>query len=166
MRRRIVGVLVSFLSLLLFSLPIVSSQNATPPSQPATGPGGKQYNHSAVMKNRYGSGGQEYWIFEPDSPKPASAPLIIFCHGWGGMNPLYYGAWIDHLVKRGNIVVYPRYQASLLTPVQEFTPNTLHAVKDAINRLQTERGHVRPDLKKFAAVGHSVGGLLAANIAA
>ena len=55
------------------------------------------------------------------------------------MNPLYYGAWLDHLVKRGNIVVYPRYQATLLTPITEFTPST-RRYKDAITRLQTERG--------------------------
>ena len=166
MPRRIVTSLVLIAGLALFSLPILSSQNATPPSQPASGPGGKQYVHSAVTKNHYGNGGQEYWIFEPDSPKPASAPLIVFLHGWGGMNPMYYGAWIDHLVKRGNVVVYPRYQANLLTPIKEFTPNTIAAVKDAIERLQTEPGHVKVDLKKFATVGHSVGGLLAANVAA
>jgi pimeloyl-ACP methyl ester carboxylesterase len=32
--------------------------------------------------------------------------------------------------------------------------------------LQSEPGHVSPDLNKFAAVGHSLGGLLAANTAA
>jgi dienelactone hydrolase len=163
---RIVKALALFLSFVLFSLTIFSSQNATPPSQPATGPGGKQYVHASVTKNRYGKGGEEYWIFEPDEPKPASAPVIVFLHGWGGMNPLYYGAWIDHLVKRGNIVVYPRYQASLLTSIREFTPNTLTAIKDALVRLRTEPGHVKADLTKFAAVGHSVGGLLAANVAA
>jgi pimeloyl-ACP methyl ester carboxylesterase len=166
--RRIVGTAV-FLSLLLFWLPLASSQNRSnpaPPVQPASGPGGKQYAHAGSIKNRYGSGGEEYWIFEPDTPKPASAPLIVLLHGWGGINPLYYGAWIDHLVKRGNIVVYPRYQANLLTAPKEFTPNTLHAIKDAIERLQTEPGHVRPDLSKFATVGHSVGGLLAASVAA
>jgi pimeloyl-ACP methyl ester carboxylesterase len=82
------------------------------------------------------------------------------------MNPLYYGAWIDHLVKRGNIVVYPRYQATLLTSMKDFTPNALIAIKDAISRLQSEQGHVRPDLNKFATVGHSAGGLLAASVAA
>ena len=92
--------------------------------------------------------------------------MIVLLHGWGGMNPLYYGAWIDHLVKRGNIVIYPRYQASLLTSLKDFTPNTISAVKDAINRLQTEKGHVTPELNKFAAVGHSMGGLLAANLTA
>jgi len=166
MSGRILKSLALFLIFVLFALTIFSSQNATPPSQPATGPGGKQYVHASVTKNRYGHGGEEYWIFEPDNPKPAAAPLIVFLHGWGGINPLYYGAWIDHLVKRGNIVVYPRYQASLLTPIQQFTPNTLAAIKDAIARLKAEPGHVKPDLSKFATVGHSVGGLLAANVAA
>ena len=165
--RRVVRPVALFLSLALFSMTILSSQAPTPPIQPASGPGGKQYIHTSVIKNRYGKGGQEYWIFEPDTPKPtAAAPLIVLLHGWGGMNPIYYGAWIDHLVKRGNIVIYPRYQASLLTPITEFTPNTLHAIKDGIERLKTEPGHVKADLNKFAAVGHSVGGLLAASVAA
>src|SRR6185369_8826078 len=154
------------IALILFSLHVVSAQNVTPPSQPKTGPGGKQYLHSSVIKNRYGKGGTEYWIYEPDSPKPRTAPVIVLLHGWGGMNPLYYGAWINHLVKRGNIVIYPRYQANLLTPIKDFTPNTISAVKDAVNRLKTEKGHVTPDFNKFATVGHSLGGLLAANIAA
>src|SRR5262245_60241027 len=110
MLRRITSLTVL---LALFSLTIFSAQRPTPPAQPDTGPGGKQYAHAAVKKTRYGNGNQEYWIFEPDAPKPASAPVIVFIHGWGGMNPLYYGAWLDHLVKRGNIVVYPRYQATL-----------------------------------------------------
>src|SRR5688572_18816803 len=156
----------SFLTIILFSLTTLSVQRATPPTQPATGPGGKQYGHAKVTKNRYGTGNEEYWIFEPDTPKPVSAPLVVFIHGWGGMNPLYYGAWLDHLVKRGNIVVYPRYQATLLTPIRDFLPSTLGAIKDAINRLQTERGHVKPDLNKFAVVGHSAGGLLSASVAA
>lgn len=68
MPRRIVLPLALF-SFLLFSLTILSSQGPTPPSQPASGPGGKQYVHTDVTKNRYGKGGQEYWIFEPEAPK-------------------------------------------------------------------------------------------------
>jgi len=166
MFRRIFIPVILGITVVLFSLNIVSSQSVTPPSQPQTGPGGKQYVHASVIKNRYGKGGQEYWIYEPDSPKPRTAPVIVFLHGWGGMNPLYYGAWIDHLVKRGNIVIYPRYQANLLTSIKDFTPNTISAVKDAVNRLQTEKGHVTADFSKFATVGHSLGGLLAANVAA
>jgi len=167
MWRRIFVPAILSLALAFCSLTIVSSQQiATAPAQPQTGPGGKQYLYAAVVKNRYGKGGEEYWIFEPDSPRPSTAPVIVLLHGWGGMNPLYYGAWIDHLVKRGNIVIYPRYQANLLTPARDFTPNTLAAIKDAVSRLKTEQGHVRPDLNQFATVGHSVGGLLAASVAA
>jgi pimeloyl-ACP methyl ester carboxylesterase len=167
MRRESARYLAFVLIVLLFAPGIVSAQNPSPPAQPASGPGGKQYLHTAVNKNRYGKGGQEYWIFEPDAPKPAAAaPVIVFLHGWGGMNPMYYGAWIHHLVKRGNIVIYPRYQASLLTPITEFTPNTVEAIKDAVKRLQTEPGHIKADLNKFATVGHSVGGILAASVAA
>ena len=166
MFRRIFIPAILGITLILSSLPVVSSQSVTPPSQPQTGPGGKQAAHSAVIKNRYGKGALEYWIYEPDAPKPRTAPVIVFLHGWGGMNPLYYGAWIDHLVKRGNIVIYPRYQANLLTPIKDFTPNTISAVKDAVNRLKTEKGHVTADFNKFATVGHSLGGVLAANVAA
>jgi pimeloyl-ACP methyl ester carboxylesterase len=79
---------------------------------------------------------------------------------------LYYGAWLDHLVKRGNIVVYPRYQANILTAREFFIPNSIDAIKAALNTLQTEPGHVRPDLNRVATVGHSLGGLLAASVAA
>ena len=154
------------LTLILSTLTVFSFQSPTPPSQPQTGPGGATYVHASVVKNRYGKGALEYWLFEPDSPKPRKAPVIVFLHGWGGMNPMYYGAWVDHLVKRGNIVIYPRYQGSLLTPIRDFTPNTLHAVKDAVERLRTEPGHVSADFTKFATVGHSLGGILAANVAA
>lgn len=154
------------IALLLLTVPVRAQQLPTPPPQPETGPGGKKKPHAAVIKNRHGQGGGEYWIYEPDQPKPKTAPVVIFLHGWSGTNPLYYGAWIDHLVKRGNIVVFPRYQSSILTARQDFIPNTLDAVKAAFARLQNEPGHVRPDLNKVAAVGHSLGGVLAVSVAA
>src|SRR5688572_7616869 len=116
---------------LLLTFPVRSQQLPAPPPQPATGPGGKQKPHAAVIKNRYGQGGKEYWIYEPDRPKPKTAPVVIFLHGWSSTNPLYYGAWIDHIVKRGNIVVFPRYQSNILTSRADFIPNTLEAVKAA-----------------------------------
>ena len=163
MRLRNIG-LIAFL--LLSLSPRAVAQGPTPPQQPDNGPGGKHASHAAAIKNRYGQGGKEYWIYRPDRPKPTLAPVVIFLHGWGGTNPLYYGAWIDHIVKRGNIVIFPRYQSSLLTRREDFIPNTLYAVKAAFEQLQNERGHVRPDLKKTAIVGHSLGGILAASVAA
>jgi acetyl esterase/lipase len=137
----------AFIALLVLTLTlqsISSPQVPTPPPQPDTGPGGKQATHSAVIKNRYREGAKEYWIYEPDKPKPNVAPVVIFVHGWGGTNPLYYGAWIDHIVKRGNIVVFPRYQSSILTRREDFIPNTLDSVKDAFTRLQKESGTRAP----------------------
>lgn len=164
MRHRSFILLLSLV--LLFSQSTFSFQTVTPPQQPEKGPGGKDYKHTSVSKKRFGEGANEYWIYEPDSPKPKSAPLVIFLHGWGGTNPIVYGAWIEHIVRRGNIVVYPRYQADLRTKANEFTPNTITAIKAAIKRLQNEKDFVRPELDKFAVVGHSLGGALTANVAA
>lgn len=136
----------------------------TPATQPTSGPGGAEYKHKGVTARKYGEGGTAYWIFEPADPKPAEAPLIIFNHGWSAMQPAPYGAWIDHTVMRGNIVVYPVYQASLRTPPHEFTANAIAAVKDAIDLLGKEDGHVRPDLQRVAVVGHSMGGPISANM--
>ncbi|HVY68008.1 MAG TPA: alpha/beta fold hydrolase, partial [Patescibacteria group bacterium] len=65
----------------------------------------------------------------------------------------------------GNIVIFPVYQSNLRTPPAQFTPNALAAVKDALSRLQADLG-LLPDTDHFALVGHSMGGIVAANLAA
>ena len=137
-----------------------------PPAQPLSGPGGAECAHRQVVARMYGAGPARYWIFEPADPKPESAPVVLFNHGWGAMEPKVYGAWIDHIVKRGNIVIYPVYQDSLRTPTRDFTPNAAAGIRSAIDRLQSEPGRVRPQLDKVAAVGHSMGGVIAANLGA
>ena len=153
-------------TLLLAALLATASSSATPPAQPKTGPGGAEVSHQGVTAKLYGTGARAYWLFEPAAPRPEQAPLLVFLHGWSGMQPRIYGAWIEHLVKRGSIVVFPLYQDSLRTPVADFTPNAVAAVTDAIHRLRTEPGHVQPMLDKFALAGHSMGGVVAANLAA
>ncbi|MFW6121074.1 MAG: prolyl oligopeptidase family serine peptidase, partial [Petrotogales bacterium] len=143
---------------------INGSEAPLPPSQPSSGPGGANYSHREVIKNRYGRGAKQYWIFEPAEPQPETAPLIVFNHGWGAIHPRFYRAWIDHIVKRGNIVVYPRYQRGLFIGFRFFSSNSIHAVKSAINELENGE-HVVPDLDKFAITGHSLGGGITANMA-
>jgi acetyl esterase/lipase len=153
----------------LLLLLTVSCGRATaprPPEQPPSGPGGREVVSAQVRAELHGSGPRAYWLFEPAGPTPPTAPLIVFNHGWGAMDPRAYRAWINHIVQRGNIVVYPLYQDSLRTPVNTFTPNAIQAVQDSIRTLQTETGHVRPQLDKFAIVGHSMGGPISANMAA
>jgi len=135
------------------------------PRQPATGPGGSNYTFGAVRTTQYGKGAHEFWICEPADPTPQSAPLIVFNHGWGVFTPFYYEAWVDHLVRQGYIVVYPRYQMGFVVNLRFATQNAIDAVKQAIAILQ-DGSHVRPELDKFAIVGHSLGGGITAEMAA
>ncbi|UCD14268.1 MAG: prolyl oligopeptidase family serine peptidase [Thermoplasmatales archaeon] len=135
------------------------------PIQPLAGPGGSNYSHNEVIESSYGRGAKKYWIFEPAEPKPETAPLVVFNHGWSAMHPRFYRAWIDHIVKRGNIVVYPRYQRGFVIGFKFFSSNAVNAVKNAIKELENG-GHVAPDLEKFAITGHSLGGGITANMAA
>jgi dienelactone hydrolase len=90
----------------------------------------------------------------------------VFTHGWLAVNPGAYGAWIEHLVRSGRVVIFPRYQADAFTKPAEFLGNTVAAVTDALGVLETAPGHVRPDCERFALIGHSAGGNLAAQLAA
>lgn len=132
------------------------------PAQPETGPGGATYRHDSVVFQNYAQRADGYWLFEPAAPRPDSAPIIVFNHGYGALNPMAYGNWIEHLVRRGNIVIYPRYQKNLFFPASEVFPrNVARAIKAAIQELQTGN-HVRPELEPLIMVGHSYGGAISA----
>ena len=122
--------------------------------------------HCAVKRYEIGVGPRSYWLFEPDEPKPERAPVVVFFHGWFAVNPGFYGAWIDHLVRNGRIVIFPRYQKDVGTLPADFLPNSLAAVRDALGVLHDGVGHVRPDTEHFALIGHSAGGNLAAQVGA
>ncbi|OJW13653.1 MAG: hypothetical protein BGO49_29410 [Planctomycetales bacterium 71-10] len=123
-------------------------------------------SHDGVARYEIGSGPRSYWLFEPAGPRPEKAPVVVFLHGWFSVNPAIYGAWIDHLVRDGKTVIFPRYQNDVGTLPKDFLPNALHAVRDAMSVLHSGRGHVRPEPGKFALIGHSAGGNLAAQLTA
>lgn len=137
----------------------------TPPLQPAHGPGGSEYAYAGVVAEEVKDGAEGWWLFKPSTPVTTRVPVIVFCHGWGAMNPRTYRAWIDHIVRRGAIVIYPLYQDSLRTPPDTFLPNAIAAVKDAFATLQADPAS-GADLARVAVVGHSAGGVLAAELAA
>jgi acetyl esterase/lipase len=122
--------------------------------------------HQAVKRYEIGVGPRSYWLFEPDRPRPERAPVVVFLHGWFAVNPGFYGAWIEHLVRHGSIVIFPRYQNDIGTLPQDFLPNALAAVKDGLGALALGVEHVRPDIRRFVLIGHSAGGNLAVHIAA
>jgi pimeloyl-ACP methyl ester carboxylesterase len=122
--------------------------------------------HQKVHRFEIGQGPRSYLLFEPDQPRPEQAPVVVFLHGWFAVNPGFYGAWIDHLVRHGRIVIFPRYQNDVGTMPQDFLPNAMAAVHDAMGVLHVGVGHVRPDPAQFALIGHSAGATVAAQIAA
>ena len=150
---------------LLLALASTSVGAPKPPEQPKTGPGGADYRHAKVVSKVYRAGEQQYWLLEPAEPRPRSAPVVVFNHGWMGMTPQVYLGWLHHIVRRGSIVVFPRYQAGLLTAPWRFAPNAVQAVQRALARLKTPE-HVAPELDKFAIVGHSAGAAVSADMAA
>lgn len=163
---RLAAVVVSITTLAAHDSPAQPDDAAlvpSQPSQPTHGPGSSDYPHAGFRMSKHGAGAKQYWIFTPDDPKPERAPVVVFLHGWASFEPDVYGAWIKHLVRRGNIVIYPRYQESLRSLPGAFAVNAVAATREAISRLMT--GDVQPDQEKLAFVGHSMGAILSANIA-
>ena len=152
-----------FLFLLLFIV-FGRAQEINPPSQPIAGPGGAFYPHDSLIIHNFAEFQDGYWLYEPVSPKPQKANVVVFMHGYGAYNPMIYGAWIKHLVLKGNIVIFPRYQKNLFTPsTDKFVENAAKGIRDALTLLQ-QGDHVRPNIDQISLVGHSYGGVISANL--
>lgn len=137
-----------------------------PPAQPASGPGGSDYPHDRIRVREYGRGADAYWIFEPaDIDKPTPRPVVLFVHGMNLPRPGVYRQWLTHLVRRGHLVVYPRYQSGSITDPTNFTDATARAMRDALQRMDGTR-HAKADTARLAMVGHSLGATIALNLAA
>jgi pimeloyl-ACP methyl ester carboxylesterase len=148
-------------------LPACGDPAPSPTPEQIPVPGSTEYRHAAVKESVFDAGlGTEYRLFEPDAPPLLSAPVVVFLHGWGGTDPAFYRPWIDHLARRGNVVLWVRYQESVATLSLFFVPNTLTAVKNGLARLEQDADRPRPELDKLAVVGHSMGGVLTMTLAA
>jgi pimeloyl-ACP methyl ester carboxylesterase len=95
--------------------------------------------------------------------RPAEAreplPAVLFLHGWGATEPHFYGAWLEHLARAGNAVIYPRYQDSFAEPPTQVLGNALVGIRTALE-------HTDVDAASLVVAGHSAGGALAADYAA
>ena len=97
-----------------------------------------------------------YYLYLPEATAQPRG-VVLFVHGYGCLNPMIYGAWIRHLVGRGNVVIYPRYQESIWSPSPRmFAINVSHAFSNATSLLDSI--HYPYTLNNLAYVGHSYGG--------
>jgi hypothetical protein len=118
--------------------------------------GGDEEFPSKPRVQMLGNGPDRVWVFTP-AGEPKS--LVIYLHGQGGpveATPVNHRPWIDHLVDRGNVVVYPRYEVRV-----ERNPmvHLLNGVQTAVKRHDLDRLPV-------LAIGYSRGGALAIEYAA
>ncbi|MBI1825121.1 MAG: hypothetical protein HY287_06945 [Planctomycetes bacterium] len=141
-----------------------TSRIISPPLQPTTGPGSSDYPHASFSGLKLGSGATEYYLFEPADPKPATAPVIVFFHGFGVPNPQNYMAWITHMVRKGHSVICPFYQTDNAPPASAYVDNAIMAIRDGFGALSL-RDHVRPELDHVAFVAHSLGSVIESNVA-
>ncbi len=100
-------------------------------------------------------------LFEPDQPKPRRAPVVGFIQG---VPPDEYRGWIDHLVAHGNIVVFQN-QPFQGMDLAERRKGPVAGLRAAMREL-ARAGHVKPAWDQLVLVGHSVGGDMAAQLAA
>jgi predicted esterase len=113
--------------------------------------------------------------------------IVVFLHGYGAINPMILGGWIKHLVDEGHVVIFPRYQEDLFRPAaSRFPDNSAVAIKNALSYLDSNdlalnitkggvamtkrnKKHIQEKIsfssssKKVFYIGHSYGGVIAAN---
>lgn len=156
------------LMLLLLASP-AWGQAVTPPGQPDRGPGGSgDYVYDRVRVSSYGEGAARYWIFEPDVELEVAAaplPIVLYVHGLNAISPGTVRGWINHIVRRGAIVIYPAYQTVGVEDPKQFTRRSAAAAVEAIAKLNG-KDHAKGNPRQFALVGHSLGGTICANLAA
>jgi len=152
-------------------------------TQPTTGPEGATYTYQTLTKNgpywannRYTNNSVEYYIYEPGTPgttAPKKAPVILFLHGYGALDPTNYDNFgggeglISQMVQKGYTVVWVKYQAKDTSTFTTYPSNAQAAWTDALYRLEnyTWEPHVRPytvnGVAQTMIVGHSFGGWIA-----
>jgi len=107
-------------------------------------------DHPSVV-GPIGKGAAGVWIFRP-AGKPKN--LVVYFHGQGGFReatPANHRQWIDHLVARGSVVVYPRWELTYETDPMRYV---VAGVRAATRRLDVGELPV-------LAVGYSRGATLA-----
>jgi acetyl esterase/lipase len=138
---------------------------ATPPPQPKSGPGGADYVAAEVVKRAVGRASAATYVFHAAGSPAQPRPVVVFIHAWGQPNPQAYGAWIEHLARKGNLVLFPKYQEVNRTRPADASNVAAALVKDALAALAADE-QAKPDTQKLAVAGHLAGAAVAVNLAA
>lgn len=154
------------------SLSLKGVTSAMAPDQPKSGPGGSDYRHAEVVVDSGGAGVNAWYVFQPARPRPASAPVVFMTHGYGEYEGYeMHEEFIRHTVRKGNVVIYPRWQTGALTPcaagrqIEACVSSALAGIKGGLAFLRSRSGRVQPDRDRAAYFGFSFGGIITTNLA-
>jgi hypothetical protein len=142
-----------------------ASLAAAPPKQPESGAGGADYAASDVAKRAVGTASSGTFVFHGAGPAAQPRPVAVFFHSWGAANPALYGGWIEHLARKGYLVLFPRFQEVNRTRPADATARAASLVESALAALADDP-NARPDPKRLAYIGHLAGVPIALNLAA
>lgn len=151
--------------------PAASEKPITQSQQPVSGPGGSDYSNDDIRVSSGGIGDDAWFVFEPISPQPKTAPLAIIMHGYfefSGYDTMH--ALIEHTVRKGYVVIYPRWQTSPVTPcpgpasIEPCIASAVAGIHGALDYLKADPSRVQPELDRTSYFGFSFGGIVTANM--
>ena len=145
----------------------------TQPPQPTSGFGGTERHLAGnvgvtaidqvqtVLNPDGDLNGTRVWVFRPPALRDgASAPVVVYLHGFALLAPDIYADHILHLVRQGLIVVYPQINQGGLNLLGD---NNQSAMLDrAIASTNTALAWLGSSGGERHLFGHSLGGLLGA----
>lgn len=120
--------------------------------------------HANVEVFSAGHGPERAYVFMPATPDLQALPLVLFHHGWLGMNPKNFGALIDLIVRSGAVVIYPVYQDGEQTSPQQVTELAARANALALKELES-RNPGLVDRNRTLYWGFSMGASISLNLA-
>ncbi|OWY63393.1 hypothetical protein B7486_53370, partial [cyanobacterium TDX16] len=101
------------------------------------------------------------WVFRPPSLRDgASAPVVVYLHGFALLAPDIYADHILHLVRQGVIVVYPQINQGGLNLLGDNSQSNM--LDRAIGSTNTALAWLGASAGPRHLFGHSLGGLLGA----
>jgi pimeloyl-ACP methyl ester carboxylesterase len=175
----LINVLAASCFAAIVSLPAVprAQWRPLPPWQSASGPGGGDYPWAQTTATKYVNAQDPdltYWIVAPREWKGAGAaptrmPLVVFLHGWGANDPVYYQYWLGHLARKGRIVVFPMYQ-NPTTLSFLFASKAIVSIQQALSQIAAgtpgANGLLVDPIAGMTVIGHSAGATTGINVAA
>lgn len=162
----------TFILLFFMTKAAMAGLGHKPPGPPESGFGsGEEYitDHWTLLEAGSTSAGDKTWTYIPDQlQQEERAPVVVFLHGFAALNPTLYQTHIEHLVRQGNIVIFPLFQKSsfwgflsesgLFSPMDQsiWARRAVDSVALALDAIADIA-----DTESIYLYGHSLGGLIA-----